>query len=64
MFDLRCVSTGIRVSVNTAPVGLPVVKSTAASITIGGNWVVNEGRFRSLAPAVDFQSLQAHLEDM
>ena len=65
MFDIRRVSTGIRIAVNSAPAGFLVALAPLASITtIGRNSVVNEDRFKSLAPTVDFQMLQTYLEDM
>ena len=35
-----------------------------ASIAAGSNWVVNEARLKCVAPNVDFQLHQTHLEDM
>ena len=64
VFDIRRVSTGIRIAVNSAPAGFPVALAPLASITIGRNSVVNEDRFQSLAPTVDFHMLQTYLEDM
>ena len=38
MFDIRWVSTGIRVSVKSAPSGASPVLSQLASIAIGATW--------------------------
>ena len=62
-FDIRWVSTGIRVSVNSAPTGCLAVLSQIASITIGANWVMNRDRFNSFAPGVDVDELQTLLDD-
>ena len=64
VFDIRRVSTGIRIAVNSAPAGFLVALAPLASITIGMNSVVNEDRFKSLAPTVDFHMFQTYLEDM
>ena len=62
-FDIRWVSTGIRVSVNSAPAGCLHVSSQLASITIGTTWVLNRERFRMFAPNVDVEMLQTLLDD-
>ena len=43
--DIRWVSTGIRVSVTSAPPDRLPVLAQIASITIGANWVLNRDRF-------------------
>ena len=48
-FDMRWVSTGIRVSVNGAPPGCLAVPFPVASITIGANWVLNRENLQSFA---------------
>ena len=44
-FDVRWVSTRIRVAVYSAPAGCLTTRSQLASITIGVTWVVNRERF-------------------
>ena len=56
VFDIRRVSTGV----NSAPAGFLVALAPLASITIGMNSVVNEDRFKSLAPTVDFHMFQTY----
>ena len=61
-FDIK-VSTGIRVSVNSAlPDRLPVL-AQIASITIGANWVLNRDRFNSFVPEVIVEELRTLLDD-
>ena len=54
-FDIRWVTTGIRIAVNGTPAMTPL-----ASIAIGSG----EERTKILVPTVDFPLLQAFLEDM
>ena len=63
MFDIRWVSTGIRVSVNSAPRDRLPVLAKIASITIGANWVLNRDRFSSFIPGIDVDLLQTLFDD-
>ena len=62
-FDIRWVSTDIRVSVNSAPSGCLAVLSQLASITIGANQVLNRERLNSFLPRVTVDELQTILDD-
>ena len=62
-FDIRWVSTGIRVSVESAPTGCLPVSSQLASITIGATWVLSRERFKNFVPNVDVEMLQTIVDD-
>ena len=61
--DIRWVSTGIRVSVNSAPTGCLPVLSQLASVTIWATWVLNRERLRIFAQNVDVEMLRTLLDD-
>ena len=54
VFDIRWVSSGIRVAVNSASPGCPTTQSQQVAITIGEAWVLNQERLKIFAPSVDF----------
>ena len=63
-FYVRWVTTGIRVSVNSAPLGRLAVLLPSASITIGANWVLNRENIQSFAPRANVDALQTLLDDV
>ena len=62
-FDMRWVSTGIRVSVNGAPPGCLAVLLPVASITIGAHWVLNRENLQIFAPRANVDALQTLVDD-
>ena len=61
-FDIRWVSAGIRVSVNSAPRDRLPVLAQIASLTIGANWVFNRDGFNCFVPGTD-DEIQTLLDD-
>ena len=51
-FDIKWVSTGIRISVNSTPSGALPVSSQLASITTGATWVLNRESSTVLLPVL------------
>ena len=63
-FDIRWVQTGLRVSVNMpSPDCLTAVLTQIATFTIGTTCVLDQERFKILAPRMDVEALQTILSD-